>query len=180
MKPTPILLAAAISVLAGAAAAQHHQGHGGGQARWAEADANSDGRISRDEFVEARLTRMTAMDTDRNGVVTREEMQAAMAQRRAQTAERRFDRLDANDDGAVSRDEFQAQRAHGAPRPRAGHRRRGGHRPEQVTLDQVRANAGAMFARMDVDNDGFLTEADRAAIRAVHGEGGEAAGTAEH
>ena len=48
------------------------------------ADANGDGAITKAEFTNAALTRFDAADTDRNGVVTREERRGSMRDRRDQ------------------------------------------------------------------------------------------------
>ncbi|MFB9150724.1 EF-hand domain-containing protein [Roseovarius ramblicola] len=83
--------------------------------RFGEADADGDGKVSRDEMVtrmteratgriEARVDRMIAYhDGDGDGMLTLEEM-------RAGPAGRMFDRLDADGNGAVSREEFARMR----------------------------------------------------------------------
>src|SRR5690606_29815032 len=45
--------------------------------RHARGDADGDGRISRAEFVEQRVARLTAADANRDGTVTAEERRAA-------------------------------------------------------------------------------------------------------
>jgi len=83
--------------------------------RFGEADADGDGKLSRDEMVarmteraagriEARADRMIAHhDADDDGMLTLEEMQSGMGGRM-------FDRLDADGDGTVSREEFAKMR----------------------------------------------------------------------
>ena len=83
--------------------------------RFGEADADGDGKLSRDEMVarmteraagriETRADRMIAHhDSDGDGMLTLEEM-------RAGPAGRMFDRLDADGDGTVSREEFAKMR----------------------------------------------------------------------
>lgn len=96
---------------------QAMQGMGPGDmiGRFGEADADGDGKLSRDEMVarmtaravarvEARADRMIAQhDGDGDGMLTLEEMQSGMGGRM-------FERLDADGDGAISRDEFAKMR----------------------------------------------------------------------
>ncbi|MDQ7814009.1 MAG: EF-hand domain-containing protein, partial [Brevundimonas sp.] len=69
-------------------------------ARGMRADADGDQKLSRAEFVEARVQRLSAADADRDGSVTPEEMRAAAQARMAERADTRFKRLDANSDGS--------------------------------------------------------------------------------
>ena len=148
--------------------------------RGMRADADGDQRISQSEFVGQRVQRLTAIDTDRDGSVTADERRAAMRTRMAARADARFDRLDANDDGSVNRAEFDAAREAGrearadrAPRPMRAHRRmargeRGMDRMEArgpVAIAEAQARAEQAFARLDADNDGFVTAAERRAGR---------------
>ncbi len=149
-------------------------------ARAMRADTNGDSRLSQAEFVGQRVQRLTAADADRDGSVTVEERRTAMQAHRADQAEARFDRLDANDDGAISRTEFDAARQggreargdHGA-RPMRGHRgaahgRHGMARMEAhgpVVIADVQTRAEQTFARLDSDNDGFVTAAEGRAAR---------------
>lgn len=141
------------------------------------ADADGDQKLSRAEFVEARVQRLAAADADRDGSVTPEERRAAAQTRRAGRAEARFDRLDADNDGAISRAEFDAHRearAGQGPGSDRAHRRFGRHgaRGEgmeargPVVIAEARARSEAAFARMDVDRDGYVTAAERQTARA--------------
>ena len=80
--------------------------------------------MTRAEFVDQHIARLTALDADRDGVVSVAEREAAGQARRARHADSRFAKLDANGDGAVSRAEFEAARAArgeaGGRRERAG------------------------------------------------------------
>ena len=59
--------------------------------------------------VEARVKeRFARMDANRDGAVTREEIDAARAAHRAERQDRRFDVLDADRNGVISRAEFDA------------------------------------------------------------------------
>lgn len=125
-----LALAIALGGMGAAVEAQHegHADHGMGMhhgmqgdgpmdmaERFGEADADGDGRLSRDEMVarmteraagriEAHVDRMIAHhDGDGDGMLTPEEM-------RAGPAGRVFDRLDADGDGTISREEFAKMR----------------------------------------------------------------------
>ncbi|MBW8304751.1 MAG: hypothetical protein K0M78_12640, partial [Brevundimonas sp.] len=95
----------------------------------------------------------------------------------------RFARLDADNDGVISKAEFDARREHRAEAragdgPRRGHRgpHHGGGRAERmadrgpVVIAEARARAETAFARLDADQDGFVTAAERQAVRAAHRE----------
>ncbi|MEQ1617840.1 MAG: hypothetical protein ABL883_05805 [Terricaulis sp.] len=88
---------------------EHRRGRGGhgGHHGWADADANNDGAISRDEFL-ARPTRMFAMlDANNDGSISAEE-QAQMHARHEERREAHGRRLDADGDHELSREEFSA------------------------------------------------------------------------
>jgi len=81
-------------------------------ARFAEADANGDGKVTVDEIAammraqaDARAARMLSLrDADGDGALSADEM----GPRRADRADRMFSRLDADGDGAITRAEAQA------------------------------------------------------------------------
>ena len=110
------------------------------QARFARADANHDGFITREEV----RARVEAARADREG--RRDERRGQM-----------FDRLDANHDGSISRAEFDARPAFRGE----GRGRRLAHRGGMMARFGARA-----FERMDSDRDGrvALAEAERAAL----------------
>jgi Ca2+-binding EF-hand superfamily protein len=132
--------------------------------------------------VEARVKeRFARMDTNRDGAVTREEIDATRAARRAELQDRRFDILDANNDGSVSRSEFDsAAAARGDRRAQRGGKRakRGGRGgPEamlaradinadgRLTLAEALARPMARFETVDTNRDGTLTPEERRAAR---------------
>lgn len=169
------LAAASLMLTAGAASAQTAQGHG------LRADKDNDGRLSKAEFVQARLAPLIAMDADKDGTVTPAERATARQARASAAATRRFERLDTDKDGVVSRAEFEAAgrharpartRQHGARRMSARH----GARPAMaagraraadapIVIAEARARAEAAFDRLDTDKDGFLVQAERQAAR---------------
>src|SRR5688572_13769925 len=120
----PALAATGLTLIAGAAAAQTAPQAGRGRATL---DANGDGVIDQEELRAARRTAFALGDADRDGYLTRDEQTAVVGDveartrgvgliRRfggaAETAQERFERLDANADGRISEEEFVA-----APHP---------------------------------------------------------------
>lgn len=157
---------AALAVLAAApAAAQPGEGRG----RLVQPQ-------TRDAVVDRVEARFARADSNRDGFVTREEIQARVEARRGQRQERRgerrerrFEQLDSNNDGVLSRAEFEAPRAlRGGDR---GERRamRAGHRGQRFAhRGGMRGGFGGRgFARLDLDRDGriALAEARSAALQ---------------
>ena len=169
----------ALAAAAGAATAQVPPAPVVGAPAPHHARADPNRQITRAEFVDARIARLTALDTNRDGVVNPEERAAAMQARRAERAGDRFAKLDANGDGAVSRAEFEAARAArgeaGGRRERAGRGdgprrgKDGAHRQAgPVTISDVAAKLGERFDTMDADHDGVVTPEERRAAAQAH------------
>ena len=154
--------------------------------RAARGDTDGDGRISRAEFVDGRVARLTAVDANRDGSVSAEERQSGIDTRRNQRVSARFETLDKNGDGSLSREEFTAReprgdRAQHAGRGgrdgmgRGGHRGGGrGHGGERgqgaeargpLVIADVSARMATQFDRMDANRDGFITADERTAAR---------------
>ncbi|MEH6664981.1 MAG: EF-hand domain-containing protein [Brevundimonas sp.] len=169
MKTMIVLGGVAALALGGAAIAQTG---GAQQPGWR---MDPDARVSQAEFVEQRVARLTAMDANGDGLVSREEMQARRQARMGEMQDRMFERMDADGDGSVTRAEFDAahERRMGGRAGRGHHRGAGGHgmgmRLDRggagVTIEQARQRATEQFARMDADGDGFVTGAE---MRAQH------------
>ncbi len=109
--------------------------------RAARDDADGDGRVSRAEFVDARLSRLTAADADHNGTVTPEERHAAMQAHRAERSE--------------SGRPHRGERTH---RPMSRHMNRDGG---PVVIAEARVKIEEGFARLDADRDGYLSADER-------------------
>lgn len=183
----------ALAAAAGVATAQtapapnaDHQGwgHRGAHSR----DADNDGRISQAEFMGDRVTRLTALDTNRDGTVSVEERQASRAAHQAERMTARFDRLDVNKDGSVTRAEFDVARAERPDRAERGgrgnHMRggrghgrgpmhagrmggRGGERGGPVVIADVLSKMSERFTATDTNRDGFLSAEEQTAARAA-------------
>lgn len=139
-----------------------------------------DRQITRAEFVDARVARLTAMDANRDGTISVEERQAAMQARRAEHADARFAKLDANGDGSISRAEFDAGHAARPERTGAREGRRGGPRHAMrgpgregrergpMVISEVAAKLGERFDKMDANRDGVISPDERRAAMTAH------------
>lgn len=143
--------------------------------------------VTQAAFVQTRVSRLTALDTNHDGTVSTEEMRAAAQARRAERISQRFERLDADKNGQLSRAEFDAPRARNGDRPadQTAHRgsrggqhhgrlmgRRGGHEVGQrigrhgpVVIADVQTKLTENFARRDANHDGVLSPEERRAGR---------------
>ena len=182
MKTFSLLAATALVAAAGAALAQPPG------ARPDRPDRNAD--VSRQQVIDRVGERFARLDANNDGRFTPEEARAMHEQRRERMADRMFERLDANRDGNVSRAEFDQARAQRAERrgqrmanreggPRMGTRmhRRGGPGMRHmramrmfgeqgfVTREQMQERALARFDRLDADDNGIVTAAERRQAR---------------
>ncbi|WP_168199218.1 EF-hand domain-containing protein [Pseudorhodobacter turbinis] len=108
---------------------------------FAQADANADGKVTKDEIAAFHSAQIAAMDTDNDGNISEAEMIAAHEQRKAERqargVKRMMERMDANDDGVVSLAEM-------APPMDRGDK---------------------MFDRVDTDGDGAISKAEADAAK---------------
>ena len=110
---TAIVIAAALGTAALAGPGGGFGRHHGKRGEWlfGKIDANSDEVVTRAEVVAFADERMKEFDGDRDGQITRAELQAGREARREQHQKAMFERLDANNDGALSAEEFRNKRA---------------------------------------------------------------------
>jgi Ca2+-binding EF-hand superfamily protein len=169
-------VAAVLAVLTGSAIAQQ------APQRSLRADADADGRISRAEFVDSRIARLTALDADGNGSVSAGERRTGLQAQRGERLAARFDALDKDRNGALSREEFAATREHRAERaegarrgdrmgrhgPRGGRHHGGREAGAAMTLADAQTRLTAQFDRIDTNRDGFITAEERTAMRGAH------------
>lgn len=138
-----------------------HDRHG----RMMALDTDKDGRISRAETQagQAKMAeRFDQMDINKDGYIDRVDMQARMTQQRAEF----FKGADANHDGRVTRDEFiveQGARSADRREKWAGHAQAAGKQAparQAPTGQQQIEFAGKAFDAMDANKDGALTRAE--------------------
>jgi Ca2+-binding EF-hand superfamily protein len=152
-------------------------------ARFARADANGDGAIDASERAAAREqmrarwserrgrhgrhgrhgNRMERMDSNGDGVITREEV--------TERALARFDRFDANGDGQIT--EVERDQAREQRRERRAQRRANRPNPDAngdglITRAEMGAMAFERFDRADANGDGVVTREERRAAREAH------------
>jgi|GEM_PF-1621932 len=89
----------------------HGQRHGGGHGLLKQADKNADGVTTIAEISALQLETATAIDADKNGVITGIELEAHRELMRAQRRDARLATMDVNKDGRVSTEEFAAARS---------------------------------------------------------------------
>jgi Ca2+-binding EF-hand superfamily protein len=116
------------------------RGHRGGGHQLTRADANSDGNITRDEFLARPIAMFDRLDADNNGVISAAEQpqRRERGDRQARGERRERPNFDANSDRQISSAEF--------------------------------ASMGAqMFERLDANSDGRVTRAEAEAARPQRG-----------
>lgn len=142
-------------------------------ARLRALDTDKDGRISRVEAQAAKgpmAGRFDEMDANRDGYLDRSDMQARMTARRAEF----FTGADANRDGRLTRDEFAVEQgARSAERraqmaERAKAAGRQGQMRQPPTDAERLERAGKAFDRMDANNDGTVSKAEFDAFKPMH------------
>ncbi len=94
-------------------------------------DRDGSGEITRDELAAMGQARFEANDTNADGVLDKAELIAAASKRTEARVERMLTRLDANDDGVLSAEELADRR-----------------------------DPGRIFARLDSDGSGGVSEAE--------------------
>ncbi|MDX2208795.1 MAG: EF-hand domain-containing protein [Sphingopyxis sp.] len=140
--------------------------------RFAKLDANKDGKVDDGDRAAHRAERQNAMfaalDSDRNGSVSRAEFDAAAAARDTKRAERRAQRVERGNASEEMRGK------HGGRRHGHGGRMLGmvdSNGDKAITLEEMRAAALARFDRIDANKDGQVTTEERAAMRGMRGDG---------
>ena len=100
---TRVAIATVLLASSGVALAQSREG-----SAIEQADANQDGKVTRQEYIDARAAQFARMDRNGDGVVdetdSRERADQSFLGKRATAAMR--GRIDTNSDGKISKDEF--------------------------------------------------------------------------
>lgn len=149
------------------------RGDGRGGDRLQALDTDKDGRISRTEANAGNAgfaARFSEMDANKDGYLDRSDRELRMTRERAAF----FTGADANRDGKLSRDEFAVEQgARGAERRvKAAERMQASGktpkaRPVPTEAEQLQ-RAGKAFDRMDVNKDGTVTRAEFDAAKPMH------------
>lgn len=85
-----------------------HHGMHGGMKIMRKADADKDGKITKEELINAHEEKFKEFDLNKDGAVTKEEIQEKLSSRFEKMAKRMTRRFDADKDGKVTADEFKA------------------------------------------------------------------------
>lgn len=118
--------------------------------------------VPRTKFIETMDAEFRTMDAEKNGILTKKEIedyQRAISIRAAQLRNiALFAALDSNKDGVLSRDEF-TKLPMNMPPPNSAPvlAQTDGNRDGQVTLIEYRTGKLVNFDRMDTDKDGTVT-----------------------
>lgn len=176
--PLLALPLAALTLTVGAASARPPGGPGGpggGPFGLIEYDADNNGQVTRVEFETGQSARFAKLDRNSDGVLTQEEMKAAMSAGREEMRAKMTAALDKNGDGQVSEDERAAAReGRGDRRPRDGGR--GGPGPDglkradadgdsRISLTEFQSMGLTLFTRVDADNNAVVTISELRAAR---------------
>jgi Ca2+-binding EF-hand superfamily protein len=159
--------------------------HGGGRGL-ARFDRDGNGAVTRDEMRTTTLEQFDKMDTNRDGRLTTDEIQAAQKERAAKHFAKKdanndgklersevprmpdevFARLDTNKDGALTPDELAAGHGRFQNHPLGRFQREDTNNDGAISKDEALASADKRFARMDANGDGVITQDE---MKAHHG-----------
>jgi hypothetical protein len=138
---TTLTLAAVVAAGLSTASFAQQGGHGGADRQppfnFSEMDANSDGKVTKEEIAAHRTAMIAAIDANGDGNITADELMAMREQQAEQRATDRaakmIERLDADKDGKLSVAEMTAGADHGG-------------------------RGDKMFDRVDTDKDGAISQ----------------------
>jgi Ca2+-binding EF-hand superfamily protein len=127
-----------------------HRGHGRRHGWFRKFDTDGDGRIAIADLPEHKREHVAAADTNHDGFITRDEMQAM---HRAKFAQMKAE-ADTNHDGTVSDDERMAAHIRFAETRMMKHDANGDH---ALTQDEVGAKKWEHLKKADANGDGRIT-----------------------
>lgn len=109
MKRSLLLIPALLLIATATVSAQEERGGRHGP-RLEALDTNSDGIITREEANAPRLEYFARADTNNDGALTQAELEAASERRKAERKAERFARADTDGNGTISLEEFRPER----------------------------------------------------------------------
>ena len=127
-------------------------------------DTNKDGVVTLDEFEAAMTARFAAMDSDHNGKVDMAEFRQYVQQRREEKKMARLKQMDSNGDGQISKEEFVAYQTKNAE---ARFDRLDKNHDGVLSADELdrkacghhhRFNGKGLFRKLDANGDGVITQ----------------------
>lgn len=146
MKNVLVITGLSVAIAIGGASFVLADKNGGMHYKFADVDADGDGKITQDEMQDHRAEQFSEADTDGNGTLSPDEMIARAQDRMARRVSHMIKRLDGDGDGELSMEEM-------------GKRHKGG-----------------MFAGMDSDGDGAVSAEEFKAMRGLRGKHGMQSG----
>jgi Ca2+-binding EF-hand superfamily protein len=155
-----------------------HGGHGGMPPLPASYDADGDGTITEAEIQAARTTEFASIDTDKNGYASVTEAQAWFDGKQTE----RFTALDTDSGGAVSQAEFVGDKTGKQLRAAKTAFKLADANADgalslaefKATLKPINGEVIRLFANLDTDDDGQISQAEYLAVPTppAAGEGG--------
>lgn len=115
---------------------------------FSELDTDGNGSVTLEEMQAAGQGRFARADADGDGALSRDELLAQGRERAEARVDRLIERADTDGDGQLTQAEMEEAREGRRGHGRGGNGGRGGPNPER------------MFERMDADGDGTVTEAE--------------------
>jgi len=148
--------------------------HATATAKFIEADANHDGKVTVDEvraaFQVKSAERFAKQDKNNDGALSKDEV--------ARMPQDRFTKLDANKDGKLSRDELQSMHGRFEGHGQKFFEMVDQNHDQAVTRDEALAAADQKFAAIDTNKDGVVTADEvKAHHGGHHGQGREGRGS---
>lgn len=144
--------------------------HGDGSDRFLRFfDTNKDGVVTQAEFEAAMQTRFQHMDADHDGTVSQQEFMSYLKQRRQEHKQDRLKAMDQNQDGKVSKAEYLAYQAQKAETrfARLDRNHDGVLGVDEIGNGHRRHNGHGLFHRLDTNGDGVVSaEENRTAAAA--------------
>jgi len=135
---------------------------GGGKGRFMKHfDTNNDGSVNMAEFNAAAAERFKLMDSDANGILTKDEFRSYMRARKDERKQKKFARMDTNNNGSVERSEYLAYKQAKAERKYARMDKDSNgsvSKEEFASCKKGKHHKKRMFKRMDTNGDGQITQ----------------------